>query len=497
MRCVPCILLLALTMVVPGAGWGADAPGASWTQPVVAPQASPERHHRLVVLSDIEADPDDTQSFVRLLLYANAIDIEAMIATTSVHQKTRVAPESIRRVIEAYGRVRNNLLLHEPGFPEAQGLLDRVTQGLPEYGMKGVGQGKDSPGSNRIIELLDRADDRPLWVSVWGGPNTLAQALYRLRASRSPAEVDRLVGKLRVYAISDQDDTGIWLRTEFPKLFYVVSPGGYGHSTWGAINAVVEGIDNTTISNAWLARNIQQGHGPLGALYPDVAYGMEGDTPSWLALIPNGLHVPERPDWGGWGGRYELYQPRHEDLDLDGFTGGVPIPPEPRAIWTNAVDTFVRRLPGDHGLAVRSDDRTFTGNRATLWRWRDDIQHDFAARMDWCVSPYATANHPPVPALGHPAAFTVTSGDWFTLDASGSSDPDGDSLSYQWIYYPEAGGSPASFSIDGPANLYQKRLVAPPVSKPETLHFILAVTDKGTPALTRYKRVIVTVVPAR
>jgi hypothetical protein len=79
------------------------------------------------------------------------------------------------------------------------------------------------------------------------------------RATRSPAELKRLVAKLRVYTISDQDDSGPWIRKEFPDLFYIVSPGGYGAATWTGMNKVVDGIDNTTISNAWLATHIQQG----------------------------------------------------------------------------------------------------------------------------------------------------------------------------------------------------------------------------------------------
>lgn len=106
---------------------------------------------------------------------------------------------------------------------------------------------------------------------------------------------------MRVYTISDQDDSAAWIRQTFPNLFYIVSPGGYGAATWTGINHVVQGIDNTRISNAWIAEHIQQGHGPLGAKYPDVAYGMEGDTPSWLNLINNGLHAPEHPNWGGLG----------------------------------------------------------------------------------------------------------------------------------------------------------------------------------------------------
>src|SRR3546814_14697506 len=86
---------------------------------------------------------------------------------------------------------------------------------------------------------------------------------------------------------SDVCSSDLWIRKEFPDLFYIVSPGGYGAATWTGMNRVVDGIDNTTISNAWLATHIQQGHGPMGAGYPDVAYGMECDTPTFLGLIPN------------------------------------------------------------------------------------------------------------------------------------------------------------------------------------------------------------------
>jgi hypothetical protein len=375
-------------------------------------------------------------------------------------------------------------------------LLALVSAGVPVYGMTGVGPGHDSGGSASIIRALDAADARPLWVAVWGGANTLAQALHTLKATRGAAELRRVVAKLRVYAISDQDDSGAWIRRTFPELFYIVSPGGYGKATWGGMNAVVDGLDNRTVSNAWLAENIQQGHGPLGAAYPDVAYGMEGDTPSFLALIPNGLSVPEHPDWGGWGGRYELYTPSPADLDPKGFTGGVPVEAETRPIWTNAVDSVTPVVAADYGRAVARGKATFKDARASLWRWRDDFQNDFAARMDWTVRPPEKANHPPAPALAHPDRISVRSGERFVLDAGGTRDPDGDGLSFLWFQYPEAGTLRAPIPLDGAENRVRVSAVAPPVTKPETAHFILRVTDKGQPALSRYKRVIVTVVPA-
>ena len=456
----------------------------------------PEHAQRLIVLTDIEADPDDTQSLVRLLLYTDEIDLKGLIATTSTWKRTSVAPDSIRAVIRAYAKVHGNLLQHDPRFPSPAALQSLVTQGRPEYGMGGVGEGKDSEGADLIIRELERDDDRPLWISVWGGSNTLAQALHQIRAAKPGAEVERLVAKLRVYMISDQDDSGPWIRRSFPRLFCIVTPGGdYAGATWSAIMSEVPGIDNATISNRWLAEHIQQAHGPLGAVYPDVAYGMEGDTPAWLGLIPNGLGDPEHPEWGGWGGRYEFYRPEVVVTVPPTVVNGVPTEAETRPIWTNASDDYTPPRKGEYGRAIVAGDRSYHDAKVTLWRWRDDFQNDFAARMDWTTKPVAAANHPPIPALAHPQAITVHGGERFTLDAHGSTDPDGDSLSFLWFQYREAGSFPGVVPFDGAENLIAVRVVAPKVEKPETLHFILRVTDKGTPALSRYKRIVVTVLP--
>jgi hypothetical protein len=145
---------------------------------------------------------------------------------------------------------------------------------------------------------------------------------------------------------------------------------------------------------------------------------------------------------------------------------------------------------------VKNDTVVFINNKASLFRWRDDFQNDFAARMDWCTKEYSEANHPPVPSLVHPDYITVKSGEGFVLDAGDTSDPDGDNLSYLWLHYPEAGtyNKPVPFSYA--ENLYRIPYIkAPVVDKPETTHFILKVTDKGNPPLTRYRRVIVNIIP--
>jgi len=447
---------------------------------------------RVLVLTDIENEPDDAMSMVRFLVYSNQYDIEGLVATTSIHQQKRVAPQRIRQIVDAYGKVRDNLENHEPGFPTYDYLVGKISEGIPEYGMTGVGPDKDSPGSELLIRAVDSDDPRPLWVTVWGGPNVLAQALWKVRNTRSPDELDRFVSKLRVYTISDQDDSGPWIRKEFPGLFYICSPGfhaggAYHHATWSGISGDYfhgrfAGADFMLVTNEWLDHNIRR-KGPLGAEYPRWEYLMEGDTPSFLNLINNGLSDPAYPNWGGWGGRYEFYTPRLQKWHLYAET---------RPFWSDAEDEVF-------GL----DGHWHTDNHATIWRWREAYQNDFSARMDWTIKPQDQANHPPLASLGHKRELSAKPGDRVNLSAEGSMDPDGDAISYRWFYYSEAGTFTVSSGNSGqPLEIHdfdQQEAwftvpswgVMPPGTG--TMHFILAVTDQGTPRLTRYQRVIVTV----
>ena len=451
--------------------------------------AQADKKLRVLVLTDIEADPDDTQSLIRFLTYSNQWDVEGLIATTSIHQKTRVAPESILKVLDAYKKIQPNLLKHEPGYPAYEVLKAKVKKGPALYGMEGVGEGKDSEGSEWIIKVLEKNDNRPVWISVWGGPNTLAQALWKIRQTKKAEDAEKLYKKIRIYTISDQDDSGPWIRKNYPGIFFVVTPGyNYTKATWLGIAFPLAGSNTEVVSNDWLAKNIQQGHGPLGAEYPDVAYGMEGDTPAFLNLIMNGLNAPEHPNIGGWGGRYEFYLPQFEDSNTGMFKreNWPKDEPETRPIWTNANDSVVSPI----------DKKSYIGNRETIWRWRVEFQNDFAARMLWTTKNFNECNHPPIPKLAHSDHLTVKSGEQFHLNAAGTVDPDGDSMSYLWFQYREAGTYYGNVSTRPYSpNLYDLPVTAPVVDSVQTVHFILKVTDKGMPPLTRYKRVIVTVVP--
>jgi len=462
-------------------------------------------HPRAFVVSDIGNEPDDQMSFVRLLLYSNEIDLEGLVATTSTWQKAVTHPETMHEIIAKYSEVRANLLKHASGWPTAAELDQMVSVGQPAYGMAAVGSGKSSPGARALVKAADRDDPRPLWITVWGGANTLAQALTDLRATRSPAELAKFVAKLRVYSISDQDDAGPWIRREFPDLFYVVRPSlangeEYYYATWTGISGDVyyrngEGADFSTVTNEWLDANVRS-KGPLGKQYPRFAFIMEGDTPSFLGLIDNGLASWWNPGWGGWGGRYVLRQPYGET----------------HPIWTQGGDLFSRVTSQD--TVIGTDGKSHTSDQATIWRWREALQHDFAARMDWTIKPFAEANHNPVVVVNgqtgtSPVFVEAVVGQAVVLDASQSHDPDGQALRYSWFHYSEAGATDgrgfAAVNIVGAES--SKVTITPTATcRPMWIqtatarcpaegvaHVILSVTDNGSPSLSSYRRIVLRV----
>ncbi len=459
-----------------------------------ATSSEPLVRSRLVITTDLSNEPDDEESLVRFLVYANEFDVEGLIASTSTHLKEGTREDLLHHGIDAYAQVVTNLSKHAPGYPTAAYLHSVCRTGQTNYGMAAVGDGKDSPGSKLIIEVVDRADARPVWVCVWGGANTLAQALWDVKATRSAEDVEKFIRKLRVYTISDQDDGGHWIRPAFTNLFYICSPGNvagnYYASTWCGIsgdrhNKVGVWHHFEMVDNPWLKTNIIENHGPLGALYPPLEFLMEGDTPSFLGLINNGLGWHVSPGFGGWGGRYQMYQPWGEK----------------RKLWTDWRDSRDTVTSDDNG-------RSETSNHATIWRWREHFQNDFAVRMDWCVADdFKKANHNPIALLNGDQTKDIIeikakSGNTVTLSADGSSDPDGNAIETRWWIYQEAGtlrdargrNFPPGINLTA-TNGFTTSLVAPKVTKPQTIHVILEVRDNGTPKLWAYRRAIINIEP--
>lgn len=309
---------------------------------------------RIVVMTDIGGDPDDRQSMVRFLLYCCDFDVEGLCTGLGHGHYQVTRPDLIRDAVGAYGKVLPNLRKHRPDYPSHGRLL-----GLIKDGHNGdphrVGPGMDSEASDWIIQVLDRDDPRPVWFSIWGGPRELAQAIWKVSQTRSPAALAKLKRKIRVHSIADQDRTAGWVKKNHPDVFWIYS------------NRLFRGIwqqgDQALVSPAWLAKHVLGGHGPLGPLYPPKASGKdgvkEGDAPSFFYVLPNGLSDPERPQWGGWGGRFRPSGYAREFIPAEDVMGGARDP------------------------------------LYSIHRWRAAYQNAFQARMDWCVRPYAEANHEP------------------------------------------------------------------------------------------------------
>lgn len=263
-------------------------------------QVTRHQKRRVFLLTDISNEPDDAQSLVRLMVYAHEFRIEGLVATTSYWLNDTTRPDQIHDIVQAYGKVLPNLKQHASGWPEVRDLLPLIKSGSTKYGMAGVGPGQGSEGADLLVQAVDKSKE-PLWIMVWGGANVLAQALWQVNATRSRIETENFVSKLRVYSISDQDNSGPWIRRTWPQIFYIASVhhfNKYAHAAWGAISGesyyhfpTVDEVE--PISTSWLRDHIQIGS--LGAVYPDVHFIPEG---SWIlftsAILTETDHLDDR-----------------------------------------------------------------------------------------------------------------------------------------------------------------------------------------------------------
>lgn len=421
------------------------------------PEYAPKSYDKVRVIAMTDGEGDDRCSMVRFLLYSNEMDIEAIIQTNSYYQVYGHSKNTgelwLEQQIEAYGFVINNLRVHDPSYPSEDFLMSRLYIGDedPDHVVKGSSEAKppfkNSEGSNRIIEvLLDDTDSRPVWVQSWGGTNTVAQALYELKYSGnySNAEYKEAAEKLRIHAISYQDDSGAYIEEHFPEVLVVKS---YAFAeTWGYQNE-----QGSLLGTSWVDTYLED-HGALSERYPKSSV-YEGDTPSYLNAVMNGLRASEHPTYGGWGGQfYKEATNLYFDLDLN------------------------------------------TDRDASIRRYIEPAQNDFAARLDWCrYNLFAGANHHPVIITDTESDLKVFAGQNITIDASYSYDPDGDELIYSWQINEDAGTNTKSVHLSGESS--SKVTITIPSSglSGKTIHVILTLTDQNELPLTKYERYIITI----
>lgn len=415
---------------------------------------------RLIVTTDLGGtDPDDIQSIIHLLVCSNVIDIEGLVSS----QVWMDDPDKTDKIIESlnwYEEILPNLKKHAQGYPEANYLKSVTKRGQAKSNMSGVGKGKDSPGSELIISVVDNKEDkRPVWISGWGGMNTLAQALWKVKNTRSKKELREFIKKIRIYDVLGQDDAGAWIAKSFPDIVYIRNKKIYG---WAP-------------SDEWTKKNVQNIM-PLGQYYPDRVWATEGDTPAFLFVYANGLNEPEHIDYGGWGGRFSTEK-------ISGIRGMDFIVKSGKD--ETQYDPYYMYGSTEEGIDA-------------INKWKKHIFNDFAARMLWTTTEnYSAVNHHPVAIVDGDNSLKVInkkaiSGDSLIFDASASNDPDENTLDYKWSVYNEPSTYKGAITIEESFSSTCKILV-PSEASGKTIHLILEITDNGTPALTAYRRIVINV----
>lgn len=449
---------------------------------------------RVIVLTDAEID--DQCSMVRFLLYSDDFDIDGIVTTSSQyhwHGHDWAGDQWLDPFLKAYAKVYPNLKKNDPGYPTPEYLKAHSFLGNVE---KEGEMDSITAGSEHIVKvLLDKSDNRPIWIQAWGGTNTLARALKTIQ-EKYPEKMAYVANKLRFFFIWEQDNTY--------QSYILPNWGKYNIQTiicdqflaiayeW---NKILPADKQKYFKADWMKSHILEGHGPLCSLYKAHKKGdkggfdegdfrSEGDSPSFIYDIPTGLRSMEIPAYGGWGGRYTKVRENT-------WLGLVPEPTYtyPQGRWYSETSWGQKYMRDEYPKNIDLMKEYFK----PITRWTDALQNDFAARADWCVKSFKDANHSPVVKLANALNINAKPSSKIKLSAKGTTDPDGDKLKYSWWQYKEASTYPGSLTIENSSKKETSFTVPADAEKGQSIHIICEVTDNGSPVLTRYQRLIVTV----
>lgn len=484
---------------------------------------------RTVITTDGEVD--DMNSVIRALLYANDMDIEGIVLTSSMYhyagnESKGVEPfrwtgtQWIYDFLDDYEAVYDNLKSHDSNYPEPD-YLRSVTK-IGNISNKGE-MDEVTEGSEFLKELFLDNNSEPLYVQTWGGTNTTARALKSIEAEYKDSSEwetiqQKIYDKLVLYIILDQDESyGEYIATNWPEIKVVNDRSNFWHFAY-AWQFHSDEL-NDKLKADWTYENLVKDKGPLMENYALMGDGRildgelaeeqrgsdaylannpnyqkydfisEGDSPSFLYLIDNGLRSLENPSYGGWGGRFgiasnQLYV--NNVLDYD--------------VYTNQYEA-----------------------QYSLTRWFDDIQNDFAARVEWTLTPNEDeVNHAPVVTVEQGVDISAKAGDEVVLTAH-AMDLDGDDLTYKWWRYFEADTYQDfasskedveddslglllnvtreldenevvdSIEITNPESSQMSFLVPADAKAGDTIHMVIEVQDNGKHQLKHYQRVVITV----
>jgi hypothetical protein len=478
---------------------------------IAFPQSKSKTKPRTIVTTDGEVDDQD--SFVRLLLYANEFRLEGLVYSSSQwHYKgdgkgTKFTSEMsmtkdrygertelrwpgtdwMQEMIQKYALVYPNLIKHDKSFPKPEYLKSIIKVGNIDF--EGEME-KDTDGSNFIRKILLDENKEPIYLQIWGGTNTVARALKSIEDEykNTPRwnEVSKKVSdKAIIYAVLDQDATyKKYIEPNWPHIRILYNANQFWNFAYPWTRVVPAPLQKY-LRGPWFKENIKFNHGPLLDTYylwgdgtriqndeehnqgTDTAtmkkYGMtqydfisEGDSPAFLHLVDVGLGNLADISYGGWGGRMvqsKTAPNRWEDGD-------------------NVMD---------YNPYTDKPDRAYPQTR-----WIENIQNDFAARADWCVKDFKNANHAPNVTVKS-NNITAKKGEEVRLTAV-ANDADGNKVTVKWWQYFEVD------TYEGKVSITEGSFVVPNDAKSgDTIHIIAEATDNGSPTLTGYQRIIVTV----